>query len=117
MYRNVDAEELNELHSADRLMVKLIQIDRLEPRISAMLYRTTFDETWTLLSQSATKLIEAGQGILNAKNFKELLSVRASNIIAGSDIDAPTAYPAHWELHEWYRCERWCFRVQSQQYQ
>lgn len=56
-------------------MVKLIQIDRLAPRIEAMLYKRTFDETWTLLSDSATKLIEAGEGLLSASHFKELLSV------------------------------------------
>ncbi|KAL5511448.1 hypothetical protein ACEPAH_4664 [Sanghuangporus vaninii] len=75
IYRNADAEELNRLHPADRLMVKLIQIDRLGPRIEAMLYRITFDETRILFDQSASKLIEAGQGLLQASHFKELLSL------------------------------------------
>ena len=30
-------------------MVKLIQIERLGPRIDGMLYRITFDEQWALL--------------------------------------------------------------------
>jgi cytokinesis protein len=32
-------------------MVKLIQIDRLGPRIDGMLYRITFDEQWALLDE------------------------------------------------------------------
>lgn len=30
-------------------MVRLIQIDRLAPRIEGMLYKVGFDETWSLL--------------------------------------------------------------------
>jgi len=40
---------LASLHPADRLMVKLIQIERLGQRIDAMLYRISFDEQWALL--------------------------------------------------------------------
>ncbi|EJD02078.1 uncharacterized protein FOMMEDRAFT_87486 [Fomitiporia mediterranea MF3/22] len=75
IYRNADAVELSGLHPADRLMVKLIQIDRLGPRIEAMLYRITFDESRSLLDQGARKLIDAGSGLLDAKHFKELLSL------------------------------------------
>ena len=49
VYRNAEPEELAGLHLADRLMVKLIQIDRLGPRIEGMLYKCTFDESWGLL--------------------------------------------------------------------
>lgn len=77
-------------------MVKLIQIDRLGPRIEGMLYKSAFDETWSLLDdvchcqvipgllilmlywfQGARKLSEAGRALLEAKHFKELLSVSA----------------------------------------
>lgn len=51
VYRNADAEELAGLHQSDRLMVKLIQIDRLGPRIEGMLYKCGFDETWALLDE------------------------------------------------------------------
>ncbi len=51
MYRNADPEELSGLHPSDRLMVKLIQIERLGPRIEGMLYKCEFDETWTLLDE------------------------------------------------------------------
>lgn len=51
VYRNADAEELSGLHPADRLMVKLIRIERLGPRIEAMKYKITFDETRLLLDQ------------------------------------------------------------------
>ena len=49
VYRNAEPEELAELHPSDRLMVRLIQIERLGPRIEGMLYKSTFDETWSLL--------------------------------------------------------------------
>ena len=32
-------------------MVQLIKIDRLGPRINSMLYKVTFDETWSLLDE------------------------------------------------------------------
>lgn len=32
-------------------MVKLIQIDRLGPRIEGMLYKCAFEETWSLLDE------------------------------------------------------------------
>jgi cytokinesis protein len=51
VYRNSEPEELAGLHSADRLMVKLIQIERLGPRIDGMLYRISFDEQWGLLDE------------------------------------------------------------------
>ena len=49
VYRNSEIDELSGLHPADRLMVKLIQIDRLGPRIEGMLYKCGFDESWSLL--------------------------------------------------------------------
>ncbi|KAG6865861.1 hypothetical protein C0991_010942, partial [Blastosporella zonata] len=75
VYRNADPEELAGLHPSDRLMVQLIQIDRLGPRIEGMLYKVAFDETWTLLDEGARKLSEAGRSLLDAKHLKELLSL------------------------------------------
>jgi cytokinesis protein len=51
VYRNAEPEELAGLHPADRLMVKLIQIERLVPRVNGMLYRISFDEQWALLDE------------------------------------------------------------------
>lgn len=34
-------------------MVQLIKIDRLGPRIEGMLYKLSFDESWTLLDKVA----------------------------------------------------------------
>lgn len=75
VYRNAPPEELADLHPSDRLMVRLIQIDRLKQRIEGMLYKVAFDETWSLLDESAKKLYEAGKALLDAKQFKELLSL------------------------------------------
>lgn len=75
VYRNADAEELAGLHSADRLMVKLIQIDRLGPRIEGMLYKISFEEQWALLDDGARKLSQAGKALLGATHFKELLNL------------------------------------------
>ena len=51
VYKNCEPEELNELHPADRLMVKLIQIKRLGPRIDSMLYFISFEESWSLVDE------------------------------------------------------------------
>lgn len=93
VYRNSGPEELAGLHPADRLMVKLIQIDRLGPRIKGMLYKSRFDESYSSLDdvsavsrefvvhknscchQDARKLTEAGKSLLEATAFKELLNV------------------------------------------
>ncbi|KAJ3526821.1 hypothetical protein NM688_g8213 [Phlebia brevispora] len=75
VYRNAEPEELAGLHPSDRLMVQLIKIERLGPRIEGMLYRRKFDETWSLLDESARKLSEAGEALLHARQFKELLSL------------------------------------------
>lgn len=50
-FRKAPPEQLAELHSADRLMVKLIEIDRLGPRVEGMLYKTAFEESWTILDE------------------------------------------------------------------
>ena len=50
-YRNSEPEELALLHPSDRLMVQLIKIDKLGPRIEGMLYKCSFDETWSLLHE------------------------------------------------------------------
>jgi cytokinesis protein len=98
VYVNAEPEELAGLHPADRLMVKLIQIKRLGPRIEGMLYKCGFSETWLLLDdvgfvfviivwslihwlQAAKKLADAGRALLDAKSFKELLSVSLGKLI------------------------------------
>lgn len=48
IYRTADREELLSLHPADRLMVRLIEINRLGPRIESMLYKLHFEESWSL---------------------------------------------------------------------
>jgi hypothetical protein len=59
VYRNADPEELAGLHPSDRLMVKLIQIDRLGPRIEGMLYKCDFEETLTLLDEVTQYILSA----------------------------------------------------------
>jgi hypothetical protein len=51
VYRKAEAEELAGLHPSDRLMVKLIQIERLGPRIEGMLYKCKFEEQRLLLDE------------------------------------------------------------------
>jgi cytokinesis protein len=51
VYRNASEDELATLHPSDRLMVQLIKIERLGPRLEAMLYKTTFDEQFGLLDE------------------------------------------------------------------
>lgn len=75
VYRNADPEELAGLHPSDRLMVQLIKIDRLGPRLQGMLFRCRFDEQMTLWEENARKLSEAGDALLHAAKFKELMSL------------------------------------------
>lgn len=98
VYKNSDPKELADLHPADRLMVKLIQIDRLAPRIEGMLYKCAFEERWSLLDEGARKLSEAGKSLLAARHFKELLSVRGGSlvIVHGSRADICLAHLVDW---------------------
>lgn len=57
VYRNAEFEELAGLHASDRLMVKLIQIERLGPRIESMLYKCKFEEQWLLLDEVTASII------------------------------------------------------------
>lgn len=52
-------------------MVKLIQIDRLRPRIDGMLYRISFDEQWTLLDE-VSPLTSYDWSILNLPRCRVL---------------------------------------------
>jgi cytokinesis protein len=52
-------------------MVKLIQIDRLRPRIDGMLYRISFDEQWALLDE-VSPLTSYGWNILNLPHCRVL---------------------------------------------
>lgn len=51
VYRSAGAEELAQLHPSDRLMVQLIKIDRLGPRLTGMLFKSTFEERTVLLEE------------------------------------------------------------------
>ncbi|KIJ69530.1 hypothetical protein HYDPIDRAFT_106175 [Hydnomerulius pinastri MD-312] len=75
VYRNAEPEELAGLHASDRLMVKLIQIERLGPRIEGMLYKCKFEEQWSLLDEGARKVGQASEALLHAKQFKEVLNL------------------------------------------
>jgi cytokinesis protein len=75
VYRNAQPEELAGLHPSDRLMVQLIKIERLSPRINNMVFRCKFDDSISLLETNALRLSEAGNALLSALKFKELMSV------------------------------------------
>jgi len=55
--------------------VKLIQIERLGPRIDGMLYKCKFDEQWLLLDEGARRVSQASEALLHAKRFKEVLNL------------------------------------------
>lgn len=54
-------------------MVKLIQIDRLRPRIDGMLYRISFDEQWALLDD-VSPLTPYDWSILNLPHCRVLVN-------------------------------------------
>ena len=91
MYRNAEPEELAGLHPADRLMVKLIQIDRLGQRIENMLYKLKFDEQYSLLDDSARKLSEAGRALLDAFFAFSIIRLACTRWRRGRATSPPTA--------------------------
>jgi hypothetical protein len=119
VYRNTtDPEELAGLHLADRLMVQLIKIERLAPRIQAMLYKSKFEDSITLLEEGARKLIEASDNLLHAAQFKELMNVSILFSVLKSTAHVIFLVNlAYWQLHERHWDQRRCLRFQSQQYQ
>ena len=112
VYRNADPEELAGLHPSDRLMVQLIKIDRLGPRLQGMLFRCRFDEQMTLWEVNARKLSEAGDALLHATKFKELMSVRSSSS-SRPVADIFLVDPTHRQLHERYRHQGRGIRLQG----
>lgn len=64
IYCNADVEELAGLHPSDRLMVKLIQIERLGPRIEGMLYKSGFEESWSLLDDVSHALVHSSAALM-----------------------------------------------------
>lgn len=118
VYRNATAEELAGLHPSDRLMVQLIKIDRLSPRLQGMLFRCRFDEQMTLWEDNAKKLSDAGDSLLHATKFKELMSV---SLIKGhmlcSNNALLIAHTSHRQLHERHRDQGRRLRFPRQQYQ
>ncbi|KAK4683997.1 hypothetical protein P7C73_g6211, partial [Tremellales sp. Uapishka_1] len=68
-------QELELLHPADRLMVRLIQLPHLGDRVKGMLFQVRFSQNMELLSQSLDLLTAACEDLRNAKLFRELLNV------------------------------------------
>ena len=51
------AEELEALHPADRLMVRLIQLPHLADRVKGMLFQVRFRENFDLLKEVRTEIL------------------------------------------------------------
>lgn len=67
--------ELELLHPADRLMVRLIQLPHLSDRVKGMLFRVHFDQNIELLRNSLQLLTAACTDLRDAKCFRQLLNV------------------------------------------
>ncbi len=74
-YKSYPPEELVTLEEADRMLVELLKIERLRPRIEAVLYRARFEEEISALEADAAKIQLGATALLNAPNFAELLKV------------------------------------------
>lgn len=73
---SADSEaELELLHPADRLMVRLIQLPHLADRVKGMLFQVRFQQNVELLQRSLDLLIEACRDLRGAKKFQTLLNV------------------------------------------
>ncbi|CDZ98389.1 RhoA GTPase effector DIA/Diaphanous [Phaffia rhodozyma] len=67
--------ELMLLHPADRLMVHLIKIPRLDARVNGMLFRARHDEKINMLEEIVLQTKEASLALLDAPKFRQLLSL------------------------------------------
>lgn len=76
MHKSTPQEELDFLEPADRFLVELLKIDRLRPRLKAMLYRERFLENMSQLEEEVSRVYEASKALLEAPHFAELLKVR-----------------------------------------
>ncbi|EIM20637.1 hypothetical protein WALSEDRAFT_60895 [Wallemia mellicola CBS 633.66] len=74
-YRDAGPEVLITLHPADRLMVQLIKIERMGPRIEGMLYKSVFEEVYSILSESVEVVHEASENLMAAPKFIEMLKL------------------------------------------
>lgn len=73
---SADSEaELELLHPADRLMVRLIQLPHLGDRVKGMLFQVRFQQNVELLQKSLDLLVTACHDIRYAKKFQHLLNV------------------------------------------
>ncbi|KAJ9107724.1 hypothetical protein QFC21_001184 [Naganishia friedmannii] len=80
-------EELQLIHPADRLMIRLIKIPHLADRLKGMLYMINFEETSTLMEGAVDLLQTACDDLRNANKFKDLLNVilMMGNFMNGSN--------------------------------
>ncbi|TIB07010.1 hypothetical protein E3P89_04075 [Wallemia ichthyophaga] len=74
-YKDAGPEVLVTLHPADRLMVQLIKIERMGPRIEGMLYKSVFEEVYSILSESVDVVHEASESLMSAPRFIEMLKL------------------------------------------
>lgn len=73
---SADSEsELELLHPADRLMVRLIQVPHLADRVKGMLFQVRFAQNVELLQQSLDLLIVACHDLRGARKFQQLMNV------------------------------------------
>lgn len=75
VYKEAPESELFELDPADRFLVELLKIFRLNERVKSMLYRVQFEEAIGSLEDDADKIYRAAKSLLNAPHFSELLKL------------------------------------------
>lgn len=63
------------LHPADRFLVELLKIDRLEARVDGMLYRVKFQDTSETVRTQVDQIIDACESLKHAPKFANVLQV------------------------------------------
>lgn len=79
--------ELEALHPADRLMVRLIQLPHLGDRVKGMLFQVRFRQNFDLLKESLALLQTACTDLRNAPLFRRLMSLilQVGNFMNGTN--------------------------------
>ena len=80
-HRTASQETLTGLHPADRFLVELLKIDRLEARVDGMLYRVKFQDTAEIVRTQVNQIIEACEALKHAPKFANVLQVKPLHIV------------------------------------
>jgi len=113
---SADSEsELEALHPADRLMVRLIQLPHLSDRVKGMLFRVRFDQNVELLRTVSLirEIWDQADDVESRPTHQGMYRSQGSQAVPR----IAQCHSCHGELPQWYQLRRRSLWFQSRQYQ